>query len=261
MCKDCGCESALHQHHHSDHDHTHDHTHDNEPGHDHSHEHDHSQKIELGQKVLAENDEYAGQNRQWLAKNHMTAINLISSPGSGKTLLLEKTIELLKGELALTILVGDQSTDKDAQRLLRHGAPVKQINTISSCHLDAHMIGHELESFVSPSTDLLVIENVGNLVCPAAFDLGEKLKIALLSTPEGEDKPEKYPVLFHEAELVVITKTDLIPHLDWSKEKCLNSIHKVNPKAKIIFLSSKTGEGLSEWTSYLKELCQHKHDA
>lgn len=252
MCKDCGCKSAL-QHHHHDHHHE-DHDHSHHPHHDHSHQ------LELGERVLAVNDRYAQENRKWFQKNKIVALNIISSPGSGKTLLLEKTLELLKNDLQMAVLVGDQATHNDADRLQKFGVPVRQINTISSCHLDAHMIGHELHDFVSPKIDLLFIENVGNLVCPAAFDLGEEHKIALLSTPEGEDKPEKYPVLFHEAQIILITKSDLIPYLDWSKEKCLASIRKVNPKAQVFFVSSKTGEGMGEWFKSLLNLVQKSHE-
>lgn len=248
MCKDCGCEEGLKRHLHK-HDHDH-HAH----SHHHDHEHKHIKRVVLEKNVLAHNDEIAHNNKHWFEDHSMKVVNLISSPGSGKTLLLEKTIELLKGKKEISILVGDQETDHDAQRLLNRGANVKQINTYSSCHLDAQMIAKELGSFIEGKEDLLIIENIGNLVCPAAFDLGEDHKIAILSTTEGEDKPVKYPVLFHEASVVLITKMDLAPHLDWSLEKTKTYLRQVNPKAKIIELSAKTGQGMEEWCSWLLSL-------
>ena len=154
----------------------------------------------------------------------------------------------------LITLVGDQQTDCDATRLQLAGGTVRQINTHSSCHLDASMVKKELGDFVKEQHDLLFIENVGNLVCPSAFDLGEKIKVALISTTEGEDKPIKYPVLFHLAHVILITKTDLIPHLNWDEEKCINYIRQVNPKAKIIKVSTVDNTGLNEWSDYLKGL-------
>jgi hydrogenase nickel incorporation protein HypB len=247
------------------------HQHDGHPGHGHSHhDHDHhhshshgshheilpkislpSVKISLEERVLAKNDQAAEKNRAWLREHGMKAINMISSPGAGKTYLLEKTLERLVAKNKITILTGDLEKDYDASRLAAKGGKVKQLNTISSCHLDASMIARELGTFVEPDTKLLVIENVGNLVCPAAFDLGEHEKVALLSTTEGEDKPSKYPLLFHTASLIVITKTDLIPYLDWSLEKCITHIRNVNPTAPILELSAKTGEGMDAWIDYL----------
>jgi hydrogenase nickel incorporation protein HypB len=209
-------------------------------------------RISLEHAVLAKNNEVASENRKWFENHKIKVINLISSPGSGKTLLLEKTVENLKNDLKMSILVGDQEKDFDAMRLKAKGAKVKQLNTLSSCHLDSAMISKELDTFVTPDLDLLIIENVGNLVCPAAFDLGESFKVALLSTPEGEEKPSKYPLLFHEAALIVITKIDLKPHLDWNQELCEEHIRKVNAKAPIIYLSSKTGEGMDHWVQFLK---------
>lgn len=210
-------------------------------------------QIELD--ILAKNDQIALKNRQWFKTNKMSVLNLISSPGSGKTLLLEKTVKILNHSIRTVILNGDQEQDFDAQRLLAAGAQVKQLNTISSCHLDAQMISKELDSFVDSECQILIIENVGNLVCPAAFDLGENGKVALLSCTEGEDKPSKYPLLFREASVIVLTKMDLVPHLDWDLELCLQHIRKVNPHAKIIQLSAKTGEGMTEWVEYLKQTC------
>ncbi|HPI40322.1 MAG TPA: hydrogenase nickel incorporation protein HypB [Pseudobdellovibrionaceae bacterium] len=212
-----------------------------------------SRHISLEQAVLEKNDLLAQENRKWFQKNNVRVLNLISSPGSGKTYLLEKTAEALKDKIAMSILAGDQEKDYDAQRLTAKGARVKQLNTLSSCHLDASMIHHEIQKFIDPQTQLLIIENVGNLVCPAAFDLGENEKIALLSTTEGEDKPSKYPLLFHEASLIIITKMDLVPYLDWNLDKCLQHIRKVNSHAPILQLSAKTGVGLSDWFSFLQK--------
>ncbi len=230
MCQDCGCNQANHEvfHHH------------------------HHKTVEIEKNVLSQNDEYAQENRKWFQENKIFVLNLISSPGSGKTLLLEKTLQHFSSQFNVQALVGDQQTNNDALRLMNKGARVKQINTYSSCHLDAHMISHEIGSFITPDCDLLFIENVGNLVCPAAFDLGENCRIALLSTPEGEDKPIKYPVLFHDAHAIVLTKMDLQPHLDWSFEQCLSYVQQVNVKAPLFKLSSKTGEGLDEWYSFIE---------
>lgn len=209
--------------------------------------------LEIGEKVLAKNDAIAARNRRWFAQNGVRVLNLMSSPGAGKTRLLEKTLERVRdagqtvGFPSVAILTGDQERDFDAQRLLNRGARVKQINTHSSCHLDAAMIERELGDFITPETDLLIIENVGNLVCPAAFDLGESERVALLSTTEGEDKPAKYPLLFHRADWIVITKVDLRPHLEWSLEECQNHIRSVNSEAEVLLLSSKSGEGMDRW--------------
>ncbi|OGV49042.1 MAG: hydrogenase accessory protein HypB [Lentisphaerae bacterium GWF2_52_8] len=268
MCKDCGCGEPKdkhrkdaahggkknHMHQHDGHWHSHDDDHDHEHKHEHSHHNEESRTVSVASKVLAANDEIAGQNRKWLAERGVIALNLISSPGSGKTALLEKTLELLKDNLPCAVIVGDQRTDNDARRLSGRGAPVKQIETYSSCHLSAEHIAKVLPEIVTPGIKLLFIENVGNLVCPAAFDLGEHCKIALLSTPEGEDKPVKYPVLFSEAAVVLITKTDLAPHLDWEAAKCREHIRSVHPGAFIFELSAKTGEGMNAWIDYLKSL-------
>ena len=170
-------------------------------------------------------------------------------------MLLERTAERLRSlngsPVRLAILTGDQERDFDARRLRAAGAEVKQLNTASACHLDAEMIRKELGGFVRPDLTHLVIENVGNLVCPAAFDLGENEKVALLSTTEGEDKPSKYPLLFHEASLILITKTDLIPHLDWSYEACERHVRSVNSRAPILRISARSGEGMDAWLDFL----------
>ncbi len=211
-------------------------------------------RVEVESAVLAKNDAVAAENRAWLAEHGVQTINLISSPGSGKTLLLEKTLEALAGEMPCGVIVGDQQTDNDARRLDHPGVRVRQIETRSACHLGAEQVARHLGEVVGDGLRLLFIENVGNLVCPAAFDLGELHKIALLSVTEGEDKPVKYPLLFHDAPVVVITKTDLVPHLDWDREACLASIRTVRPDARIIELSARSGNGMGEWFDYLRSL-------
>ncbi|WP_372846806.1 hydrogenase nickel incorporation protein HypB [Pontiella sp.] len=235
MCETCGCGTANEHHHHD-------------------HEHRHTKTVSLEQKVLARNDELADKNRAWLAERGVVAINLISSPGSGKTFLLEKTLEALDGKIKCGVITGDQQTDRDAQRLQGKGAKIRQVETISSCHLDAHQVWHALADVVDDDTQLLFIENVGNLVCPTAFDLGESFKVALLSTPEGEDKPVKYPVLFATAKAVVLTKMDLAEALDWDLAACRKYIQQVQPGANVIELSAKSGQGMDDWLNYLRRL-------
>ncbi len=267
MCIDCGCGDAANTHDHNhDHDHTHDHghTHRSPDGKEYRHthdndqpEHEHGRKIRVEQDVLSKNNEIAIENRQWLDKHHITALNLMSSPGSGKTTLLEKTLERLPQDCTVAILVGDQETDLDAQRLQGKGSMVKQINTYRSCHLDAAMISRELEAYADAPINILLIENIGNLVCPASFDLGEHARVAILSVTEGEDKPVKYPVLFNGADVVLITKTDLIPHLDWDMQKCHSYIRKSGSRARIIELSARSGEGMDAWIDYLQTAKRH----
>ena len=228
MCGDCGCETANQ-----------------------SFFPEETKTLHLGVEVLKENNRIAHDNHHWFHDHKLKVVNLMSSPGSGKTLLLEKTA---KDFPTSSILVGDQQTNYDQDRLIKAGARAKQISTHGTCHLDAQMISKELGSFVTGEEDLLFIENVGNLVCPSAFDLGETHKVALLSVTEGEDKPEKYPVLFHQANVVVLTKVDLLPYLDWDEERFQNCLRKVNPNARVIRLSAKTGEGMEAWGDYLKTI-------
>ena len=257
MCKDCGCGGDPHVHSHDGHVHSHEHPH----GHDHAHPHAHpatgaaeTRTVALQQKILSKNDEQAEKNRAWLKAHGVVAVNLISSPGSGKTYLLERTLEGLLGKVRCAVITGDQRTDNDARRLQGKGAPVRQIETVNSCHLDAEQVGRLLPEVASNGVKLLFIENVGNLVCPAAFDLGETFKIALLSTTEGEDKPVKYPTLFSTAPVVVLTKMDLVPHLDWDAAKCRDSLRQVCPGVFIFELSAKTGLGMEAWLDYLAKL-------
>ncbi|HBM15065.1 MAG TPA: hydrogenase accessory protein HypB [Lentisphaeria bacterium] len=288
MCKDCGCQEGnekkffghdrdIHNHdnHHHDHSHEHGHFHDghwhshdsdhehNHPEGHHQHDHSHdnhihgdSKTVMMEKNILAKNDEYAHQNKHWLKDRGIVAVNIISSPGSGKTTLLEKTLDALKDKINCSVIVGDQSTDNDAKRLMGKCDCVYQIETKSSCHLDAKQISEILPQVVNDNTKLLFIENVGNLICPAAFELGEDFKIVLLSSTEGEDKPVKYPVIFSDASVAIITKTDLIPHLDWDIKKCRNYIRQVNPGMYIFELSSKTGEGMNSWLEYLAKLVE-----
>ncbi|MEY4615514.1 MAG: hypothetical protein RJB66_474 [Pseudomonadota bacterium] len=256
MCKDCGCSvkaeqnSSWHQHEdgtwHS-HDHDHDHT---------NHHSVHSAKkvvIDTTLAVLAKNDEIAQNNRVWFLDNKILCLNFISSPGSGKTLLLEKLLQLLSKKFRVAVLVGDQATSLDADRLQNKGALVKQINTHSSCHLDAPHIQKELGTFISPETDVLIIENVGNLVCPSAFDLGEAAKVALLSTTEGEDKPVKYPVLFSQAQAIILTKMDLVPHLQWSLQKAKSQVRRLNSMAPLFETSAIKEEGLDSLILWIEQ--------
>ena len=244
MCRDCGC-NQPHDHPHPHPDHTRDH------GDEHGHTHRH---VDLATRVLAQNDEAAARNRQWLRAHGVTALNLISSPGAGKTFLLERTLERLRDRTLCAVVTGDLQTDNDARRLSGKGAPVRQIETVNACHLSATQVEELLPDLVPAGARLLFIENVGNLVCPSAFDLGEQVKIALLSTTEGEDKPEKYPVLFAAAPVVVITKIDLAGPAGWDEPRCRRSIRKVNPGAYVLKLSAKTGEGMDDWIAYLEDL-------
>ena len=246
MCTDCGCSPAdpLQQ----DHDHGDDHTHD------HHHEHDHLPRtIRVEESLLAKNDRLAERNRGRFSAFKLLVLNLVSSPGSGKTSILERTLADLKGELGFAVLEGDQQTANDAERIAATNVPVKQINTGVGCHLDAHMVGHGVDEFDLAATDVLMIENVGNLVCPASFDLGEDHKVAVLSVTEGEDKPLKYPHMFRAADLLLINKIDLLPHLRFDLEKCKAFARQVNPQIKIFELSCQTGEGMDAWYAWLRQ--------
>lgn len=236
MCIDCGCAES----------------------HTHEHDHDKTRTISVGESLLAKNDRLATLNRQMFKSHGLLTLNLVSSPGSGKTTLLEKTLTDLKGQFGFAVLEGDQQTANDADRIAATGVPVHQINTGAGCHLDAHMVGHGVEHFNLETTDILMIENVGNLVCPASFDLGEDLKVAVLSTTEGEDKPAKYPQMFRAAQLMIINKTDLLPHLDFDIEKCREYALQVNPELTILELSCRSGEGLESWYQWLQSTFTEK---
>ncbi|HMV40760.1 MAG TPA: hydrogenase nickel incorporation protein HypB [Plasticicumulans sp.] len=208
--------------------------------------------VQLELDILAKNNDFAARNRRWFAAHGVQALNLVSSPGSGKTTLLCATIRRLAGERALAVIEGDQQTANDAERIRATGAPAVQINTGKGCHLDADMIARALPRLPLDPGTLLFIENVGNLVCPAAFDLGEAAKVAILSVTEGEDKPLKYPDIFAAASLVLLNKSDLLPHLDFDLEYALDCLRRVNPRAPVLSVSAKTGEGLDAWLAWLR---------
>ena len=246
MCETCGC--AVNHHH--DHDHHHDHAHE------HEHDHDHA-ALDLGrQSLLSMNDQLAAGNRRLFKEHGVTVVNIVSSPGSGKTALLEKTIRALAGEMRVAAIVGDLATENDADRLRSAGAPAVQITTGSACHLDAHMIHHALDTIHVDELDLLLIENVGNLVCPASFDLGEDLFAVLLSTTEGEDKPLKYPVIFLKADTVIVNKIDLAAAVEFKRDTALSNIDRAAPKAKVFETSARTGAGVEPWVDFLR---RHVH--
>ncbi|WP_338466937.1 hydrogenase nickel incorporation protein HypB [Novosphingobium sp. ZN18A2] len=274
MCNVCGCgegetriEGQGHHHYHHHHDHGHDH-------HDHDHHHHHgdhgdlhygegpagtsvpgmsqSRLIRLEADILGKNNAYAAANRKLFADKGMFVLNLVSSPGSGKTSLLVRTLEKLKGELPLAVIEGDQQTSNDADRIRETGVPAVQVNTGKGCHLDAHMIGHALEPLAPQDGSVLLIENVGNLVCPAGFDLGEAHKVAILSVTEGEDKPLKYPDMFAASDLVLLNKVDLLPHLDFDIDLAEANVRRVNPKARTLRVSARSGEGMEAWIAWIK---------
>lgn len=208
--------------------------------------------VQIEQDILAKNDRFAAANRAWLRARGILALNLVSSPGSGKTTLLTRSIQDLKGRYPLAVIEGDQQTSHDADRIRATGIPALQINTGKGCHLDAHMVGHAIESLGLPEKGLLFIENVGNLVCPAAFDLGEAHKVAILSVTEGEDKPLKYPDMFHAADLMILNKIDLLPYLDFDMAKCLDYARRVNPDIEVLQVSARSGDGLDTWYHWLQ---------
>jgi len=210
-----------------------------------------SRLIKVETDILARNDSYAAANRAALADLGAFAVNLVSSPGSGKTTLLCATIESLKGQ-PLGVIVGDQQTANDADRIGATGARAVQINTGKGCHLDGHMVGHGLEQLDLARDAMLFIENVGNLVCPAAFDLGEDARVAILSVTEGEDKPLKYPDMFASSQLAILSKTDLAPHCDADLELYEANLRRVNPGIEILRLSARTGDGMDVWTGWLR---------
>ncbi len=253
-----------HKHHPHDHGHGHSHSHSHGHGHrhhdhDHGHHHDHGHEhgeghrvVEVHQAILEGNDRQAERNRGYFRALDILALNLVSSPGSGKTELVRRTIERLSGQLRVGVVVGDVATDNDARRLRAAGAPVVQITTGTLCHLDAGMVARAVGQLDLKALDVLVLENVGNLVCPAAFDLGEDLRVALLSVTEGEDKPLKYPPLFHSAGAVVVTKMDLAGAVEFDRETALENVRRASPGAEVFELSSKTGEGLDRWCEFLR---------
>jgi hydrogenase nickel incorporation protein HypB len=293
MCKECGCEgggepridntlawdiksplsnlfNTSELHHHEDEEHGHLHNHDHHDGHNHdSHHHEHDTEhshdheadehvhehktVELNKPILEYNDRIAERNRGFFIAKGIFVINMLSSPGSGKTTLVYETAKRLSGKLRIGVIVGDLATQNDADVLRKASIPVVQINTGTACHLDADMVARALVKLPCDNLDLLIIENVGNLVCPALFDLGENQRVVLLSTTEGEDKPLKYPPLFHTANVAIITKTDLVTAAGFNREKALENLKKISHHAVIFELSAKTGEGMDKWCQYLEK--------
>ena len=212
--------------------------------------------VKIERDILSKNDSYAQENRSYLAEHGIFALNLVSSPGSGKTTLLVQTIGALSGSVPLAVIEGDQQTDNDAARIRAAGAPALQINTGKGCHLDAHMVGQALRRLALQDDSLLLIENVGNLVCPAAFDLGEAHKVAILSVTEGEDKPLKYPDMFRAADLMLLNKCDLLPYLVFDADLAVENARRVNPDIQVIRISATSGEGMEEWLAWIKAGCR-----
>ena len=238
MCATCGCAgdgATVHG--------RHEHAHQIAPG--------DSRTVVLAQKVLAKNDEIATRNRAWLARRGVTMVNLMSSPGAGKTTLLEKTARVLAGRLQLSVIEGDQETALDADRIAAAGCAVVQINTGVGCHLDAEMVASALAELDPPEGSVVLVENVGNLVCPALFDLGEASRIVLASVTEGGDKPAKYPHMFRQANLVLVTKIDLMPYVDFDLGKYAYDVGRLSRRARLMAVSAKTGEGMADWCDWL----------
>jgi hydrogenase nickel incorporation protein HypB len=260
-----------HEHAHG-HSHHHDHLHDHEPSHEHGHAHDHVHEhshvhaqsheptaaparttlIELETRVLAKNDALAAKNRAWFAGREILALNLVSAPGSGKTTLLERTIKEMKDHVQLYVVEGDQATSNDSQRIVAAGAPVVQLNTGTGCHLEADMVARAVAELRPSVGSVILIENVGNLVCPALFDLGERAKVVILSVAEGDDKPLKYPHMFRASSLLLIHKVDLLPYVDFDVAKAAANARAINPKIEVLQVSARTGEGLGAWFDWLR---------
>lgn len=253
------------------HGHSHSHSHDDHLGHSHDHTHHHhehghsqaggaatvlakahSQTIELEQEILGKNQLIAERNRGWFAGRNILALNLVSSPGSGKTTLLERTLDDLKNEFEMSVIEGDQETTNDADRIRATGCKAVQINTGAGCHLEADMLARGLETLDPSPNSLLFIENVGNLVCPAMFDLGENCKVAILSVTEGEDKPLKYPHMFRASKLMILNKIDLLPYVKFDVEKCISYARQLNPSIEILQVSATSGEGMEDWYKWLR---------
>ncbi len=213
-------------------------------------------KIKLEKDVLSDNNKAADYNREKFKDSKTLVINIMSSPGAGKTTLLEKTVQILANDYRIGVIEGDLATEKDANRIRALGAQAVQINTNGGCHLDARMIAKTLPEFELDKIDILFIENVGNLVCPSGYDLGQNHKIAVLSVPEGNDKIPKYPTMFNRTELVLLNKIDLLPYLDFNVEEAINDLKGINPDSKLISISARTDEGINEWFTWLRSAYQ-----
>ena len=218
-------------------------------------------KISVIKNILEANERIAQENRAIFDEKGLMVINLMSSPGAGKTCLLEKTIDALKDDLRIGVIEGDVQSSQDAERIAKSGIPVVQINTGGACHLDGNMIRDTFQEFNFDALDLLVVENVGNLVCPAEFKVGEDFKAMILSVTEGDDKPSKYPLMFHESKVLLINKIDLLPYVDCSIEKIRKEALKINPNMTIFEISCKTGEGLETWYTWLKQETKSRRPA
>ncbi|MFP6731150.1 MAG: hydrogenase nickel incorporation protein HypB [Alphaproteobacteria bacterium] len=261
MCTVCGCgqigakttvQNDKHAHSHDPHEHHHGHHHF---GHGAAGVsvagYSQGRLVQIEQNILSKNDGYADDNRKWFRDHGLLALNLVSSPGAGKTTLLAETLNALKATIPLGVIEGDQETENDADKIRETGVSAIQINTGRGCHLDAHMVGHALQDLPVERGGAVLIENVGNLVCPAAFDLGEACKVVILSVAEGEDKPIKYPDMFAAADLMILSKIDLLPYVDFDVDQAVEYAHRVNPHLEIMKLSAKTGEGLQEWQDWI----------
>ncbi|ROR32529.1 hydrogenase nickel incorporation protein HypB [Inmirania thermothiophila] len=258
MCGVCGCgegevriEGEAHGH-----DHHHGPGHGHGPAHAHAPGLDPARMLRIEQDLLAKNDAYAEANRRRLAQLGVLALNLVSSPGAGKTTLLVETLRRLAGRVPAAVIEGDQETSADADRIRATGVPAVQVNTGKGCHLDAHMVGHAMARLPLARGGVLFIENVGNLVCPAAFDLGEAAKVVILSVTEGEDKPLKYPDMFAAARLMLVGKVDLAPHVDFDVERAVDHARRVNPGIEVLRLSARTGEGMEAWIAWIERRLQ-----
>lgn len=248
MCGVCGCSETHNEHRH-------------EHNHDHDHEYGQQKLVTIEQDIMAENNQYAAYNRGYLNARRIRSFNLVSSPGAGKTCLLVKTIEALQSKHTVSVIEGDQETERDADKIRPTKAATVQINTGKTCHLDAHRVGHALEQLDPPTDSVLFVENVGNLVCPAMFDLGENHRVVLVSVTEGDDKPIKYPSMFEKASLLVITKNDLCPYVDFDSERCRQYAYEVNPYLTIVETSTYQPNGLQPWLQWLENQLDPHYNA
>jgi len=244
MCATCGCSDTLHRHDPHEHEHGHDH--------DHPHTHPHARTLEAD--LLAKNDRIAAATRRALRERRILALNLVSSPGAGKTTLLERTIRDLSRDRAIGVIEGDQATSNDADRIRATGAAAIQINTGTGCHLDAAMVEAGLRRLEPPDGAIVFVENVGNLVCPALFDLGEHAKVLVASVTEGEDKPLKYPHMFRASRVVLLNKLDLLPHVRFDVSRFVENAKRVNGSLEVLPVSAETGEGLERWYSWMRSV-------
>ncbi|HEY8371261.1 MAG TPA: hydrogenase nickel incorporation protein HypB [Pseudonocardiaceae bacterium] len=262
MCATCGCsdDAGVRV---TTPGHPHDHDHDHGRGHGHAHHHETPPKprtLLLEQDVLAKNDRIAQDNREWLRARHVLAVNLMSSPGSGKTTLVERTVRELGATCPTAVVEGDQETTVDADRIKAAGAPVVQVNTGAGCHLDADMLRRALDVLNPAPGSVLFVENVGNLVCPALFDLGESCRVVVMSVTEGQDKPRKYPHMFGAADLILLNKVDLLPYVDFDVTEFRRQAHTVNPGVRIHEVSATRGDGLDGWYRWLQQHPQRTGD-